>query len=101
MKITNSNIISQAYMPQHSGKAAQAPNIEKKAELPVDSVTLSSNTKDLQTIQKAMETPSGQKAEQRAAKITDLKDRVEQGQYNVNAEQVAEKMVGYMLNEMV
>ncbi|MEA2061791.1 MAG: flagellar biosynthesis anti-sigma factor FlgM [Thermodesulfobacteriota bacterium] len=81
MKILNTNLIH-PYTSQSISKQESNP---LKPEKKGDSVTLSSGTKDLQLIQKGMETDS----ETRSAKVNQLKNQVEQGTYTVNAEKTA------------
>ena len=102
MKISNA---SQNYMSYtnaatagKSGAAAQAGAREKQAEETVaqDSINLSSTTRDLQKISSAAETePEG-----RVQMVQELKAQVQANQYTVNAEQVAEKMIGSIMDEL-
>jgi negative regulator of flagellin synthesis FlgM len=101
MKISNStqNYINQSYANQAATKAAeQAANQEKPAEETVatDSINLSSTTRDLQKISAAAET----EPENREQLVADLKQQVQSNQYTVNAEQVAEKMIGSIMDEL-
>jgi len=84
MKILNTNLIH-PYTSQSISKQESNP---LKPEKKGDSVTLSSGTKDLQLIQKGMETDS-ETTETRTAKVNELKNQVEQGTYTVNAEKTA------------
>ena len=61
-----------------------------------DSINLSSTTRDLQKISAAAEN----EAVDRTQMVETLKQQVQAGQYTVNAEQVAEKMVGSIMNEV-
>ncbi|MCG8637126.1 MAG: flagellar biosynthesis anti-sigma factor FlgM [Desulfobacterales bacterium] len=101
MKISNStqNYINQSYANQAANQAAnKAGNQEKPAEEPVatDSINLSSTTRDLQKISAAAET----EPENREQLVADLKQQVQANQYTVNAEQVAEKMIGSIMDEL-
>ncbi len=101
MKISNStqNYINQSYANQATNKAAeQAANQGKPAEesAPTDSINLSSTTRDLQKISAAAET----EPENREQLVADLKQQVEANQYTVNAEQVAGKMIGSIMDEL-
>ena len=99
MKITNSsaNIINQAYAVTVQKNQNPLPDKEKTAgKNTVDSVSLSSNTRDLQKVFAALQT----EPKDRSARIAELKNEVNQGQYTVNAEKVAEKMAGYFLDEL-
>ena len=104
MKISNAsqNYINQSYTnaanTAKSGTAGKSGGQKKPAEETVarDSINLSSTTRDLQRISAASETePAG-----RAQMVQDLKDQVQTNQYTVNAEQVAEKMIGSIMDEL-
>ncbi|MFO7750174.1 MAG: flagellar biosynthesis anti-sigma factor FlgM [Desulfobacteraceae bacterium] len=93
---TNANLVNKAYSSQQGNKTTrEAAKAGKTTETQqaVDSVTLSSDTKDLQTIQKAMDSPS----RERASRVNQLKNQVEQGEYTVNPDRVA----GAMIHRMV
>ncbi len=99
MKITNSNanIINQAYAISVQKNQNPLSDKEKTAgQNTVDSVSLSSNTRELQKVFTAMQT----EPKDRSARIAELKTQVSQGQYTVNAEKTAEKMAGYFLDEL-
>ena len=100
MKISNptQNYINQTYANQTNSPAnSQALKTEKPAdEVPGDSINLSPKTRDLQKISAAMDT----EPTDRSKLVADLKYQVQTNQYNVNAEQVAEKMVGALMDEM-
>lgn len=97
MKISNStpNYINQTYTNQANTAAGQNQKSQLSADdVPADSINLSGRTRDLQKISKALETePAG-----REQLVADIKDRVESNQYNINAEQIAEKMVGLLFD---
>ncbi|MFO7884581.1 MAG: flagellar biosynthesis anti-sigma factor FlgM [Desulfobacteraceae bacterium] len=78
---TNTTLLNPYTSPSVSKQEPNPPKSEKKG----DSVTLSSGTKDLQLIQRGMETDS----ETRTARVNELKNQVEQGTYTVNAEKTA------------
>ncbi len=97
MKISNStpNYINQTYTSQANAAAnqnlkSQAPADEKLK----DSINLSGKTKDLQKITKALET----EPVDRQQYVADIKEKVETNQYNINAETVAQKMVGQLFD---
>ncbi len=99
MKIsTTQNYINQTYTNQAKSVAnTQAPKTEKPAdEAAGDSINLSPTTRDLQKISTAMDT----EPVDRATLVADLKQQVQANQYTVNAEQVAEKMIGSLMNEL-
>ena len=103
MKIINStpNYINQTY----ANPANNAANQDLKSQRPFDdtanatksdSINFSDRTKDLQKISKAMETePAG-----RDKYVADIKQKVDTGQYNINAETVAEKIIGVYMNQL-
>ncbi len=101
MKISNStsNYINQAYSqskPLQSG--TQAPKAEKAAaDIPADSINLSSKTRDIQKISKAAEVSPVNRQEL----VARIKEQVESNQYTVDADQVAEKMAGVLMNEVI
>lgn len=102
MKISNGtpNFINQAYTNPANAAAGQNLKSEKTAEeaangTPADSINLSGRTKDLQKISTAMETDPVD----REKYVADIKQKVETDQYNVNAETVAEKIVGHFMNQ--
>ena len=102
MKISSStsNYISQSYANQQNSAANRPQNTSKsgqdpKTGLPVDSINLSGKTKDLQKISAAMEIqPAG-----RAQYISEIKQRIETNHYTINAEAIAGKMAGTIMNE--
>jgi negative regulator of flagellin synthesis FlgM len=98
MKITSNtpqNYINKTYTNQSAAKVEQE-SAQNTAATPTDSINLSSTTRDLQRISAAAET----EPENRAAKVEALKAQVQSDQYTVNAEQVAEKMLGTYLDEL-
>ena len=104
MKISNStqNYINQTYANQTNPAATPPSKLEKPvAELTIatssDSLDISPTTRDLQKISAAMDT----EPIERTTLVADLKQQVQAGQYTVNAELVAEKMVGSRMNGLV
>ncbi len=61
-----------------------------------DSISLSQTTRDRQTIDGNMDKVQPNREEQ----VQALKAQVEAGQYNVNADKVAEKMVGFYMDDI-
>jgi len=97
MKISNTtpNYINQAYAGQMSNTANQNLKSQKPANEISDSINFSDETKALQQISKAIESePSDRKQY-----VADIKQQVETNQYNINAETVAEKIVGSFMNQ--
>ncbi len=75
----------------------QARTARQAEETKTDSIDLSEKTLDLQKISQAMETEPAD----RQQKISHIKQQVTANQYTVDALQVAENMIGAILNEPV
>lgn len=92
------NYIQQTYSQQNNQQAANDPsktgatNEDNRG----DSINLSERTRDLQKISQNLEVQPPEREQQ----LAKLKDQVQAGQYNVNAEQVAEKMIGSIMNQL-
>ncbi len=102
MKISNSttNLVNQAYSNNTSQQSQAAANAktEKGKELnPSSSVDLSSRTKDIQKISQAIENQPVAMSE----KVAALKKEVDENHYNIDADKIAEKMVGSLLDEII
>ncbi len=97
MKISNTtpNYINQAYAGQISNAANQNLKSQKPADEITDSINFSDQTKILQKLSKAMESEPAD----RKKYVADIKQKVETNQYNVNAEAVAEKLVGSITDQ--
>ena len=92
MKISNTtpNYVNQAYNSQTNGLNPQDQKPNKPAdETKADSINLSTKTKDLQKISKAVET----EPVVRQDIVDDIKNRIENNQYNINAEGIAQKII--------
>lgn len=104
MKVSNStpNYIHQTYTNQANKPASQNLKSNRPEEEPgngikADSINFSDQTRELQRVSKAMETePAG-----REKYVADIKQQVQANQYTINADAVAEKMAGFLLNRMV
>ena len=99
MKISNTtqNYINQTYANKTMDAGNAPAKLEKPAEqLAGDSIKLSQTTRDLQKISATMDT----QPTDRTKLVEDLKQQVQTNQYTVNAEQVAEKMVGSLMDEL-
>ncbi len=101
MQISNStpDYINQTYTNQvaNAQTKVEKPAVESDAaETKTDSINLSETTRDLQKISQAMETDP----EERTERLQEIKDQIQAGQYNINAEQIAEKMIGSIMNEL-
>jgi negative regulator of flagellin synthesis FlgM len=88
----NANTNTAANTSADQGKQTQAP--------PADSINLSSTTRDLQRID-AASAEETEVSKERAERVDTLKQQVQANQYTVNAEQVAEKMIGGIMDEVV
>ncbi len=98
MKISNTtpNYMNQAYA---AGQIGNTANQNLKSQKPVDeltdSINFSDQTKTLQKISKAMENEPAD----RKKYVADIKQKVESNQYNINAETIAEKLVGSIMDQ--
>ncbi|WP_020589430.1 flagellar biosynthesis anti-sigma factor FlgM [Desulfobacter curvatus] len=101
MKIdTTLQYINQSYAANNANAnttANTSADQGKQSKEPLsDSINLSATTRELQKISAASaEEPMG-----RADKIEALKLQVQSNQYTVNAEQVAEKIIGSIMTEV-
>jgi negative regulator of flagellin synthesis FlgM len=102
MKISTTppSYINQTYANQAGNAAGQNLKSQKSAEESVieaksDSINLSERTRDLQKISMAMDTDPMD----RKKYVADIKQKVENNQYNLNAETVAERMVGSLMDK--
>jgi len=89
MKISNHNNIIAQYASKAMPAAVPAKTGRQADELQSDTIKLSDTTRDLQKISQAMEAEPADRKKQ----VSDLKDQVQAGLYNVNAQTVAEKMM--------
>ncbi|NWH05763.1 flagellar biosynthesis anti-sigma factor FlgM [Desulfobacter latus] len=99
MKINSTQqYINQSYAANNAGTTAKtSANQAQKTEEPLsDSINLSATTRDLQKISAA----SAEAPEGRARKVENLKQQVQSDQYTVNAEQIAEKMIGSIMDQV-
>ena len=100
MKISGSPPTYNPYSSQanQAGTAAvQARNGRQADEAKTDNIDFSEKTRDLQKISQAMEAAPAD----RQQKISDIKQQVAANQYTIDAFQVAEKMIGSILDEPV
>jgi negative regulator of flagellin synthesis FlgM len=101
MKITNNTqqYINQSYAANNINTAANtSTDQEKQTDSTLsDSINLSATTRDLQKISAAA---ADTEPDDRAQKVEELKQQVQANQYTVNAEQVAEKMIGSIMDEV-
>lgn len=102
MKISNStsNIVNQAYgnnAAQQNAANANTKTEKGKEVNPSANVDLSNRTKDIQKISQALENEPVAMSE----KVSKLKKEVEENRYNVDANKVADKIVGSLLDEII
>lgn len=101
MKISGSipHYINQTYTGTANSAASQQHKKSQMSseEIPSDSINLSERTKDMQKIAKTMETGNPER-EQYVARI---RQSVENNQYTVNAEAVAEKIIGSVVDGLI
>ena len=102
MKISNSttNLVNQAYSNNATNQnqaAANTKSAKAKEANPSANVDFSSRTKDLQKISKALENEPVALSE----KVSRLKKEINDNQYNFDADKVANKMVGALLDKII
>ncbi len=98
MKITSTcqNYINQTYAnPATSAGNGKASNADVN-QVKQDSISLSATTRDLQKISEASQVVPKDRSE----KVQALKAQVEANQYTINAAQIADKIVGNVLDEI-
>ncbi|GAB6095935.1 hypothetical protein JCM14469_21880 [Desulfatiferula olefinivorans] len=98
---TNVNFGRQAYVkgvesasPQDLAAGRQA---EARKEVPEDKVSLSSNAQDMQVAKDAMALAP----EIRTDKVEAARNAIDQGTYQINAQQIADKIIGFSIDQMV
>ncbi len=69
----------------------------KENAVPREKVNLSATARDIQQLRNVI----AELPDIREEKVQDLKSRIEQGNYNVSGDQIAEKMVGESLIDIV
>ncbi len=102
MKISNSttNFVNQAYnshAPHHNPAAANEKPERNKEINPSASVDLSNRTKEIQKISQAVDNEPVEMSE----KVSRLKARVDANQYTVDADRVAGRILGSLLDKIV
>jgi negative regulator of flagellin synthesis FlgM len=98
---TNVNFGRQAYVrgveatsPQDMAAARQ---VEARKEAPEDKVSLSSNAQDMQIAKDAMSLAP----EIRTDKVEAARNAIDQGTYQINSQQIADKIIGFSIDQMV
>lgn len=101
MKISSSttNYVNTSYANQANSAATnvQAKTARQPEETKTDNIDLSEKTRDLQKISQAMETEPAD----RNQLVSDIKAQVQANQYTINADQIAEKMIGSIISGLV
>ncbi|SDT83830.1 flagellar biosynthesis anti-sigma factor FlgM [Desulfobacula phenolica] len=98
MKILNSTpgYINKMYSNKTDKNIKTQKNDDVDANKNIDRINFSDRTKNLQKMSKAMETDPAD----RKKYVSDIKQKFETNQYTINAETIAEKMAGSLLNEL-
>lgn len=98
---TNVNFGPQAYVQGTESVNAPGNSTAKTAEpqqkAPEDKVSLSASARDLQVAQDAMALAP----EIRTDRVQEVQSAVQSGNYKVDAQQVADKIIGFSIDEMV
>ncbi len=105
MKISNSttNLVNQAYANNvaHQNAANANAKLEKGKEINPSAnsanVDFSDRTKDLQKISQALENEPVAMSE----KVNKIKQEINENRYNLDADKVADKMVGSLLDKII
>lgn len=104
MKITptSTSVINQAYSNQAQASAETQSSKSGQGKAPEtviagDSVNLSASAKDLNMVRESMNNGS----ESRSAYVAELKSRVEEGTYTVDADKVADRILGETIDYAV
>ncbi len=101
MEISKTGYVNQLYQnenantqKQNTNESLPAQTESKKSE---DVVNISSSTKDLQLASEAAKVSDTERTE----RVDQLKQAYESGNYSVNAEQVANKMLGSIISDTI
>jgi len=92
MRVDAYNKIAQLYQTSKVQSTTKVKGVDKK-----DQVEISSVGKDFQIAKQALNKIS----DVRADKVNDIKNRMEAGTYNINAEEVANKLVERFYDESI
>ena len=94
---SNNYIQHTSYASQANPAAAniRAKNTRQPEETKTDIIDLSGKTRDLQKISQAMETEPSD----RTQLVSDIKEQVQTNRYTINAENIAQKMIGAIFYE--
>ncbi|MBU1170329.1 MAG: flagellar biosynthesis anti-sigma factor FlgM [Proteobacteria bacterium] len=103
MKVTETNVNfgRQAYTKGVESTSAAELNTAKqpepKKEMPEDKVSLSSNAQDMQVAKDAMALAP----DIRADKVYEVRSAIDNGSYQINAQKIADKMIGFSIDQMI
>ncbi|MDF2595972.1 MAG: flagellar biosynthesis anti-sigma factor protein FlgM [Clostridia bacterium] len=87
MRIDHINKIYETYKEQAISKTKQVSKVQKK-----DEVALSKTAKDFQAVYKLLSTTP----DIREDKVNEIKEKIKSGNYNVSAEEVADKILSHL-----
>jgi negative regulator of flagellin synthesis FlgM len=101
MKVMETNV-SYARQAYSNESVAQQPETQKAEQqqsnaVPEDKVSLSNDSRDMKMAQEAINAAP----EMRLEMVGQLKDAVDQGTYKVDASNIADKMIGKTIDEVV
>ncbi len=101
MEISKTGYINQLYPNENAQTQKQNINEPQPAQTEPkaseDVVNISSSTKDLQLANEAANAADTERAE----RVDQLKQAYESGNYTINAEQVADKMLGSIISDNI
>lgn len=100
MKIDGNNIIGRlkTYQVKKKDKASPTEASQKvSSNMALESVELSNKAKEIIKIQRQLE----QTPEVRQEKVAEISQKIEQGTYKIDAEEVARKMIKDRLTDLV
>lgn len=99
MKISNTttNYINQAYKNQNSPKPPGQKPAPPADEPQTDNINLSSRTREMQKINRALENEPADRKQY----VAEIKARVESNRYDINAENIAERMIRGRIDKIV
>ena len=103
--LTTGNYERQTYVKETVEKkraVQEKSSVESRSDASEVKVSLSSGSKELQMAKNAaVSASSEQNSTDRSEKVEKIKQEVDEGRYQVKPEQVAEKMIGLIVDEFV
>jgi negative regulator of flagellin synthesis FlgM len=100
MKVSETRDPASEIIQQYQLNAKTTPEPEKQIAgniVPEEKVSLSTKAKDIQQVKETIDRLPNVREE----KVEDLRNRIEQGIYNVSGDKIAEKMVGESLLDVI